>query len=212
MTSKEIVDKTLYRGRMALTDAELISLLANLDIETSRKMVYQGYSLKEFARFTPEAFKQQYDLSDLKASKMVACFELARRMIEEESRVQVKISCSNDSYHILKHHFFGLDVEKGFVLFMDRVNKVIRIEEHSSGSSCATLFEAKTILKRAFELNASGLIVAHNHPSGSLKPSEADRSITKIMIQAAKAVDLTMMDHLIITDSGYLSFADEGML
>lgn len=125
------------------------------------------------------------------------------------------ITCSNDTVSILRKCFDAdtLEVnESMLVLFLNKANKTIGWIKHSSGGACSTVVDIKLILVTALQCGAQSLIISHNHPSGNCKPSESDRGITKKLHNACKVLELTLLDHIIITESGSYSFADEGEL
>lgn len=128
---------------------------------------------------------------------------------------RLKISCSRDAYTIFKSNWdenkIGF-VEQFFVLLLNRANKVLGIVPISSGGISGTVADPKLVFAAALKTNSSYLILAHNHPSGNLKPSEADRNLTKQLKEAGRFLDLPVLDHLIITTEGYFSFTDEGLL
>lgn len=125
-----------------------------------------------------------------------------------------KASCSQDSYNVLKPLFSDvLDLkERAVVLCLNQANKIIGSSVLSEGGLNSTVMDVRTIMQSALLSNASGVIIAHNHPSGNLKPSESDIRITKKVKEAGALMDITLLDHLIVTSEGYYSFADKGLI
>ncbi len=128
---------------------------------------------------------------------------------------RTKITCSNDAYHILKQNWNSdiLELREEFkILLLNRANKVLGLVNISSGGVSGTVADPKLIFSGALKANACGIILAHNHPSGNLKPSEADISLTTKLKEGGILLEISVLDHLIITEDGYFSFADEGMI
>lgn len=130
------------------------------------------------------------------------------------SKEKIKISNSGDAHRVLSPHFseFHNIREAVFAVFLNQANEVIGINKVSEGSITACLIDVRLVLKPAIELLASSIILSHNHPSGNLKASNADIEITKKIFEGAKLLDMSLVDHLILTDKGFLSLADEGHL
>jgi DNA repair protein RadC len=151
-------------------------------------------------------------IGEAKAVGIIAALELGRRRRETEKTKNLKINSSQIVYDHVRSIFMDLQHEEFHVLFLNRANELIRTELISIGGLSGTVADGKVIFKKAFENNAHGLILVHNHPSGQLTPSDSDRSLTKKMVEFGKLIDLPVLDHLIYTDNGYYSFADEGRL
>lgn len=147
-----------------------------------------------------------------KSITISACLELSRRKSEEHSEAPQQIRQSRDSYQILSRYLIDLQHEQFYAMYLNRANHVLGVDRISSGGISGTVVDTRLICKPAIMQLASSVIVAHNHPSGNLKPSSADIEITKKLKEGLKLFDIKLLDHLIITDSGYLSFADEAML
>ena len=130
-------------------------------------------------------------------------------MIKRELK---QIKCSGDVKDLLAPYFADLTHEEFFCIFLNRANKVIKIDQVSKGGISGTVTDVRIIIKNAVLLTASGVIVAHNHPSGNLNPSESDIKITTKIKEAGNLLDIQLLDHLIIYDSDYYSFADNGVL
>lgn len=143
---------------------------------------------------------------------IAAALEIGRRRTDEEIEEKTKITSSKNAYSILKSKLSDLPHEEFWVLFMTRSNSVIKTECISRGGISGTVVDVRLILKPAIECLASSIILAHNHPSGNLKPSQEDIYLTKKIKEASKLVDISLQDHLIIGDQTYLSFADEGII
>lgn len=147
-----------------------------------------------------------------KAQIIAAAFELGRRKETELLPEGIKISCSEDAARLLKPKLRDLQTEHFYTLLLNRQNVVIQLSHISSGGVSATVVDARVIFKSAIEHLASGLILCHNHPSGNLEPSEDDKKITEQLKTAGQLLDIKVYDHIIVSHSGYYSFADEGII
>ena len=122
------------------------------------------------------------------------------------------ISSSNDVFDLMKPLLEDLSVEQFWTVYLNNSNKVLSQQKISEGGMTATVVDVRLILKRALEVNATALVLCHNHPSGALKPSEADVTLTEKVKNAAKFMDIQVLDHIIVTDQSYFSFADQGRI
>jgi DNA repair protein RadC len=125
---------------------------------------------------------------------------------------KVQIACSNDIYQLMKPELMDLPKEEFWILLLNRANSLIKKEQVSSGGVSGTVADPKIIFKAALDQYASSVVLVHNHPSGNLKPSQADINLTTKMKEAGKLLEIPILDHIIFADTGYLSFADEGLL
>ena len=137
---------------------------------------------------------------------------MGRRRKEQDAPKKVTISSSKDVYNALRPKLQDLPHEEFWVILLSRNNKILDMQLVGRGGITGTVADVRVILKLAIENSASGIIVSHNHPSGNLKPSPQDIQLTKKIKEASTIMDISLLDHLIFTDDGYLSFADEGML
>lgn len=212
-------EKLLLKGRAALSDAELIAILIGSGnqnetaVELSRRILNSvDGQLKGLGRCSVKDLIKFKGIGEAKAISIVAALELGRRRREEEGIEKVKITTSKDVYE----HFHGaigdLAYEEFWILLLDRANKVIGRYKISQGGVSGTVADPKIIFKHAVEQLASSIVLCHNHPSGNLKPSEADIKLTKKLKEAGKHLDIPILDHIIVTEAGYYSFADENLL
>lgn len=212
-------EKLLLKGKAALSDAELIAILIGSGtrslsaVDVAKQILGQAANnLNELARFSVKDLKKIKGIGEAKAITIVSALELGRRRKGEEFIEKVKITCSNDIYQLIKPELMDLPKEEFWVILLNRANRLIKKEQISSGGISGTVADPKIIFKAALDQYASSLILVHNHPSGNLKPSQADINLTNKMKEAGKVLEIPVLDHLIFSDSGYLSFADEGML
>nr|MDQ3394392.1 DNA repair protein RadC [Bacteroidota bacterium] len=150
-------------------------------------------------------------IGEAKAISIVSALELGRRRKESDPEKFPGITCSKDVYDLMRPDLMDQPHEEFWILLLNRANKVIKKRSVSIGGISGTVADPKIIFKIALEHGASAIILVHNHPSGNTKPSEADIRLTKKLKEAGSLLELPVLDHLIFTDSNYLSFADEGI-
>jgi DNA repair protein RadC len=211
-------EKLLNKGSAALSDAELIAILIGSGnrkmsaVELSQLILRESdNNLGNLARKSLHDLMQYSGIGEAKAISIVAALELGRRRKGEAKLSKPKISSSRHAYEEL-NHLIDLSHEEFWVLLLNRANEVIDRIKVSSGGVSGTVADARLIFKPAIQRLASGVVLAHNHPSGNLKPSQADIDLTKKLKEGGTLIDINIIDHLIVTDAGYYSFADEGML
>jgi DNA repair protein RadC len=169
-------------------------------------------NLNELAKLSVKDLMKVKGIGEAKAITIVAALELGRRRKESEHLTKPQISCSQDAYNNLKPELLDLQHEEFWIILLNRSNKIIKKQRISEGGVSGTVADSKIIFKIAIEQLASGIILAHNHPSGNLKPSIADRNLTQELKNAGTILAIPVLDHIIFTDNGYFSFADEGLL
>jgi DNA repair protein RadC len=212
-------EKMLYRGMAALSDAELLAILIrsgnreDTAVELSRKILSDvKNNLHELSKKNFEELSKYKGIGEAKAISILAAMELGRRRNQSTALELDKITCSNDVANFLRPLMGDQDHEVFWVLFLNRQNKITEKHQISEGGITGTVIDVRRILKMALEKTATSLIIAHNHPSGNLDPSESDRKITRQLKESGALMEVPLLDHLIITQSGYFSFADEGLL
>lgn len=212
-------EKLITKGRQALSDAELLAILLasgsrdETAVQLAQRILKENKnSINELAKLQLSDLKKFKGVGEAKAVTIAAALEIGRRRTDEATEEKIKITSSKSAYSILKSKLTDLPHEEFWVLFMSRSNSVIKTECISKGGISGTVVDIRLILKPAIECLASAIILGHNHPSGNLKPSHEDINLTKKIKEAAKLMDISLQDHLIIGDQAYLSFADEGIL
>ncbi len=212
-------EKMLLKGKSALSNAELIALLigsGNSDesaVQLAQRMLdATSNNLIEFSKLSIEELTRFKGMGKAKAISIIAALELGKRRVAERVLQQVKITSSRDIYELLLPDLTDNYYEAFFVVLLDRANKVIRKLNISRGGVSGTVVDPKKIFKLALDHNASSIILAHNHPSNNLKPSENDIRLTKKLQEAGKALEIPVLDHLIVGNDNYYSFADESIL
>jgi DNA repair protein RadC len=213
-------EKLLLKGKAALSDAELITILlrtgvvGNSALDIAKKLLHHVKGdLNALGKLTVNEIKKlEKGLGETKAITIVAALELGRRRQSSEVRDKPVIKSSREFFDYMYSEMSDLPHEEFYVLFLNRANKPITYKHISAGGISGTVVDTKIILRHAIELLASSFIAYHNHPSGNLRPSQADITLTKTLKEAAKLIDVLMLDHLIVGDKNYYSFADNGMM
>lgn len=212
-------EKLMGKGRQILSEAELIAILIGSGsrnetaVELSKRILSStGNNLNELGKLGVKELTKFKGIGEAKAVSIVAALELGRRRKETEVIKKEKITTSKDAYDAIRPKMLDLPHEEFWLIILNRANAIIKKEMISRGGVAGTVVDTKIIFKTAVEHYASSIIICHNHPSGNLKPSDADIRITKNIKDAGKIMEIPLIDHLIVTDSGYYSFADEGMI
>ncbi len=213
-----IKDKLQRQGRRALSEWELLSLVLNYrgnrkyNLEECRMLLNRYENrLEDFSQISMEEVLNIDGMTEAQGVLLLAMWELAnRKWTINEQRTSIRNS--GDVKNILRHYLMDLSHEEFYVLYLNRANRVIKLEQLSKGGLSATVVDVKLIMRQALLLKASTLILAHNHPSGNLRPSEEDLQLTAQIKKACKYFDLKLLDHLIFGGKEVLSFADDGLL
>ena len=212
-------EKLLLHGRRHLTDAELIAILIGSGnrnetaVDLSKRILAStNHDLDALGKTTITELSKFKGIGEAKAISIVAALELGRRRKETPVTKVIKISGARDAYEVLAPMMTDLNHEEFWILILNRANFVKAKLMISRGGQSGTVVDPKIIFKTALEFNAASLILAHNHPSGNSKPSAEDIKVTKRLVEAGKMMDMPVLDHLIIADQLFFSFADEGLL
>jgi DNA repair protein RadC len=212
-------EKLLEKGPSVLSNSELIAILINHGskeksaVELAQDVLKLGKdNLNEVGKLSVKELMKIKGIGEAKAISIVAAMELGRRRLALASREKPVVSSSGDVASYLQILLRDYKHEVFAVLFLNRSNKINHFQIISEGGITGTVADPRIILKKALEEDAVSLILCHNHPSGSLKPSKADEELTFKIKEAAKYFDIKVLDHLIVSDDGYYSFADEGIL
>lgn len=212
-------EKLLRKGRFALSDAELLAILIGSGTKSVSaldlaKMILSesGNNLGNLSRKSISDLKKYKGIGEARAITIFSAMELARRRSESEPVNKSKITSSADAHSIFKPYLTDLDHEEFYCIYLNRGNEVISCDQISKGGRNGTIADGKVIFQRALEHKCSAIILGHNHPSGQLKPSDQDKRLTRSLMEFGKHIDLQILDHLIVTDNNYFSFADQGIL
>jgi len=212
-------EKLLTKGAAALSNSELLAILINNGsknrsaVELAKEILKLGSNnLNELGKLTLKELQHVKGIGVAKAITIAAALELGRRRHAAMSLDKPVIKCSRDIAEYLKAALKDYPYEVFAVIFLNRANKINHFEIISRGGLTGTVADPRVILKRALEEDATSIILSHNHPSGNLKPSRADEELTKKITAAALHIDIKVIDHIIVSEEGYFSFADEGIL
>jgi DNA repair protein RadC len=212
-------EKLLYKGPESLSDAELLAILINhgnkekTAVDLARDVLKAGKdSLQELGRQSIKDLMQIKGIGEAKAVTIAAALELGRRRQALSSLEKPLITSSHSIATYLQAKLKDYNYEVFAVVFLNRANKINHLQIISKGGITGTVADPRIILRKALEEEAVSIILCHNHPSGSLRPSRADEELTEKIKEAARYFDIKVMDHIIVSDEGYYSFADEGLL
>ncbi len=212
-------EKLRDKGKNSLSDAELVAILigsGNRDESAvdlcKRILASAGNNLNALGKLSLKQLQEFKGIGEAKAITIAAALELGRRRKLEEKVNHEKIGSSRDVFEIMQPIVGELGHEEFWILYLNNSNKVLQKQQLSKGGITGTLVDVRLVLKQALEVGAVALILCHNHPSGTLQPSQADNSITEKLKNAASSLDIKVLDHLIITEQAYFSFADKELL
>ncbi len=211
-------EKFLLKGKAALSDSELLAILIGSGSRNEsavqlcqRILASANNNLNQLGKLSIQQLMDFKGIGEAKAISIAAALELGRRRRSEDAAELHKITSSKAVFNIMQPLIGELLHEEFWVLFLNNSNKVIHKAQLSKGGMTGTVIDTRIIFKTALEYNAISLILTHNHPSGKLVASESDKEITRKLQLAGKQMDIMILDHVIITESSYFSFADEGI-
>lgn len=212
-------EKMIQKGPAGLTDSELLAILINSGgkessaLDIARNMLaLAGNNLAELGKLSLGRLQKVKGIGKAKAILIAAALELGRRRIDIRSPSKITVRTSGDIARYLGQVMRDLDHEVFAIVFLNRANRIKHFEIISRGGITGTVADPRIILRKALEEGATSIVLSHNHPSGNLMPSRADEEITRKITEAAKLLDITVLDHIIVSEEGYYSFADEGMM
>jgi DNA repair protein RadC len=212
-------EKLLSKDIRYLTDAELVSIIIRAGnknesaVELSKKILESvDHKLNKLGKLTLNDLQRFKGIGEVKAITIIAALELGKRRKSEEIIEKQKISNSLDIFDYFKPKLGDLDHEEFWILFLNHGHRILNDYKLSHGGISETAIDIRLILKNALERHATTIIVCHNHPSGNVRPSNEDIKITKKIKDACKLMDISLLDHIIVTDNNYYSFADEGTM
>jgi DNA repair protein RadC len=212
-------EKLLAKGKMSLSDAELIAILIGSGnrqesaVALSKRILLSvDGNINELAKLSVEKLITFKGIGEAKAISIITALELGKRRQLETALEKPKITSSKAVANIMQSIIGDLEHEEFWVLFLNNSNKVLSKKQISKGGLTATIVDIRLLFKRALELASVAIIVCHNHPSGKLEPSTADKQLTQKIKEAGTTLDIKLLDHLIITEKAYFSFADERLI
>lgn len=212
-------EKMLAKGKEALSNAELIAILIGSGnsketaVDLSKRILHDSKdNLIELSRLTINDLMKYNGIGEAKAVTIAAALELGRRRRFSEALEKPSIKNSQIAYECFYAHLSDLDHEQFWIMLLNNANKVIKLEKIGVGGMTGTTADPKKIFKNALENNAASVMLCHNHPSGNVIPSNADKQITNNLVKAGQFLEIKILDHIIIGNDNYFSFADEGLL
>lgn len=212
-------EKLLQKGRITLSNAELIAILISSGNNnesavalSQRILASTANNLNELGKLDPKDFMQFKGIGEAKAVAITAALELGRRRREGGTLQKKKITSSSSVFEIMHPVLGELPHEEFWIIYLNNSNKILQITQLSKGGITGTLVDVRLAFKNALQLRAVAVILIHNHPSGTLKPSLADKELTKKLKKAGENLDIKVLDHVIVTEKAYFSFADENLL
>lgn len=212
-------EKLMLKGRLALSDAELIAILIGSGtrnesaVSLSKRILVQAENnLNELGKFSMNDLMKFKGIGQAKAIAIIAAMELGRRRRAGEALERRKIGASRTVFDYFQPIIGELPHEEFWVLYLNNANKILKSERLSQGGITATFVDVRVVFKEALQVGAVGIILAHNHPSGTLKPSSHDLRLTRQFKAAGETLDIKVLDHLIVTENAYFSFADEQLI
>lgn len=212
-------EKLMNKGKSALSDAELIAILIGSGsrnetaVDLSKRILFDSHNnLNTLGKLSLQQLTSFKGIGEAKAITIIAAMELGRRRKEELVIEFTKINSSKTVFNLMQPLIGELPHEEFWVLYLNNSNKIIHKAQLSKGGITGTVVDVRLAFKTAITFHATGMILCHNHPSGILIASEADKQITKKLKIAGENLDIKILDHVIITETAYYSFADEGIL
>ena len=212
-------EKLLLKGKHVLSEAELIATLISSGndretaVELSKRMLGEFQNnLNELSRAGVKDLMRFRGIGEAKAISIVAALELGRRRKESQAAKRDQVTSSKDAIEIFQPILGDHLHEEFWILFLNRANRIIGKQPVSTGGMSGTVVDPKIIFKAALDNKASSVILCHNHPSGNTRPSEADIRLTRNLVEAGKVLEISVIDHVIVTQNGFFSFADEGII
>ena len=210
-------EKLMLKGKIALSDAELIAILIcsgsrnESAVDLSKRILASvDNNLNALGKLSIQQLMNFKGIGEAKAISIISAMELGRRRRAEDVVELKKITSSKTIYELMQPIIGELPHEEFWVLYLNNSNKVLSKSQQGKGGITGTTVDVRLVFKTAFELGATAMILCHNHPSGNLKPSEADTKLTQKLKLAGQNLDILVLDHIIVTENGYYSFVDDG--
>jgi DNA repair protein RadC len=211
-------EKLMLKGKSSLSDAELIAILIGSGsrnesaVDLSKRILScVNNNLNALGKLSISQLMNFKGIGEAKAISIISALELGRRRRAEDAVELTKITSSKMIFEIMQPIIGELPHEEFWIVYLNNSNKVISKSQLSKGGITGTLVDVRLVFKTALEMGATGLILCHNHPSGTLIPSDADKQITRKLKSAGDSLEIKVLDHLIVTETNYFSFVDEGI-
>lgn len=208
-------EKLLHKGKLSLSDAELVAILIGSGsrnesaVQLSKRILLASSNkLNELGKCSVNQLMKFKGIGEAKAISIVAALELGRRRRGEEAVERKKITSADSVFEVMQPIIGDLNHEEFWILYLNNSNKILQKMQLSKGGITGTLVDVRLAFKNALENGATAIVLAHNHPSGTLKPSQADKQLTQKLKVAGESLDIKVLDHLIVTQKSYFSFAN----
>lgn len=212
-------EKLIAKGASALTDAELLAIVIGSGnsresaLALSKRILQTTHNnLNELMALSIPKLMQFKGIGEAKAVAIKTAFELGKRRFYERADQRMQIHDSQDVFRVISPELSDLRHEEFWVIYLNNSHLVLSKHQISKGGLTATVVDSRLVFKKALELGAVAIVLCHNHPSGNLQPSMADKELTEKIKRGSKSLDITLLDHLIVAQKSYFSFADEGIL
>ncbi|MGV4414245.1 RadC family protein [Chryseobacterium sp. T1] len=212
-------EKFLLKGKNALSDSELLAIImgsgnrSESAVELARRILESvNNNWHQLSLISVQDLMKFKGIGEAKAISIATALEIGKRKSAQEVPEKIQIASSHDAYKVLHFHLSELRTEEFWVIFLNQSNKVIHKMGISRGGIAQAVVDIRVLFKQALDQYATSIIVAHNHPSGNLKPSQEDIKLTKDIKAAGELLKIPLLDHLIISQESYFSFADENLL
>ena len=212
-------EKLLYKGKASLSDAELVAILIGSgNREESavalckRILMSTDNNLSQLGKLSIKQLMEFKGIGEAKAITIIAALELGRRRRGEDALEKKKVTSSVSVFELMQPIIGELEHEEFWIIYLNNSNKVIYKSQLSKGGITGTLVDVRLVLKQALEVGATGLVLVHNHPSGTLNPSASDKQVTQKLKIAAQSLDIKVLDHVIVTEKAFFSFADQSLM
>jgi DNA repair protein RadC len=212
-------EKLILKGKSVLSDAELIAILIGSGsrkesaVDLAKKILTSiNNNLNKLGKLSINDLMKFNGIGEAKAVSIITALELGRRRRLEEAQKSSKITSSKDVFNLMQPIIGELPYEEFWILFLNNSNKVLFKEQLSKGGLTGTVVDVRVVFNKAIALLSTAIILCHNHPSGKLQPSNADKLITNKLKAAGETLDIKVLDHLIVTENAYFSFADESLM
>lgn len=211
-------EKFLQKGKNAVSDAELLAIIMRSGnreetaVDLARKILKDHhYNWHELSKTSLNDLMKYKGIGEAKAISIATALEIGRRRAAQNTLERKKITSSREAFEVFYPFLSDLSTEEFWAIFLNQNNKILTTERLTQGGINQSVVDVRVLFKKALELSATAIIVAHNHPSGNLLPSESDRQITEKIRAAGSIMNVQLLDHLIITQNDFYSFNDEGI-
>ncbi|MBE4949104.1 RadC family protein [Chryseobacterium culicis] len=212
-------EKFLQKGKSSLSDSELLAIIMGSGsreedaLELARKILASvNNSWNQLSLLSAKDLMKFKGIGETKAISIISALEIGRRRAVQQIPEKAIIGNSNDAYMVLRNQLSDLRTEEFWAILLNNNNKVIHVSQLTHGGISQSIVDVRVLYKTALDHFATGIIIAHNHPSGSLKPSREDVSITQKIKEAGNTLNIQLLDHIIVTQDSYFSFSDSGLL